>query len=63
MRNHKVKSINDLLKIGIRAEEINLPLRHILEAQKNLSYKTLKNGFVSKFLMFKTLLIHQHQYL
>lgn len=63
MRNHKVKSINDLLKIGIRVEEINLPLRHILEAQKNLSYKTLKNGFVSKFLMFKTLLIHQHQYL
>lgn len=62
IRNHKVKSINDLLEIGINTEEINLPLRHIIEAQKNLSYKTLRNGFVSKFLMFKTLLIHKHQY-
>jgi glycosyltransferase involved in cell wall biosynthesis len=62
IRNQKVKSINDLLKIGISTEEINLPLRHIIEAQKSFSYKTLKNGFVSKFLMFKTLLIHKHQY-
>jgi hypothetical protein len=50
------------LKIGISTEEINLPLRHIIEAQKSFSYKTLENGFVSKFLMFKTLLIHKRQY-
>jgi len=62
IRNHKVKSINDLLKIGIRREEIILPLEHIIEAQKNVSYKTLKNGFISKFLMFKTLMIHRHKY-
>lgn len=62
IRNHKVKSINDLVKIGIKPEEINLPLKHIIEAQKNLSYKSLKNGLASKFLMFRTLLIHRRQY-
>ncbi|HXR84932.1 MAG TPA: glycosyltransferase family 2 protein [Hanamia sp.] len=62
IRNHKVKSLNDLQKIGIKYEEINLPLKHIIEAQEKFSYKTLKNGFVSKLLMLKTLLRHQHQY-
>jgi glycosyltransferase involved in cell wall biosynthesis len=63
IRNYKVKSLEDLEKTGVKKEEINLPLRDIIAAQKNFSYQTLKNGFFSKILMFKSWFFNKHKYI
>lgn len=62
IRNNKVKSLEDLEKIGVNKEEINLSLRDIITAQKNFTYKSLKNGFFSKTLMVKTWLSNKRKY-
>lgn len=62
IRNNKVKSLEDLEKVGVNKKEIILPLRDIIDAQKNFPYKVLKNGFFSKALMLKTWLGSNQRY-
>jgi len=62
IRNHKVKSVEDIIRTGVHPEEIITPIKDIINAQKTYSYKTLRTGLFSKILMFKTFMQNKHKY-
>jgi glycosyltransferase involved in cell wall biosynthesis len=63
IRNYKVKSVEDIIRTGVRPEEIITPIKDIIDAQKKYSYETLRTGMFSKILMFKTLMLNKHKYI
>ncbi len=62
IRNHKVKSVEDIIRTGVHRDEIITPIKDIINAQKKYSYKTLRAGVFSKILMFKTLMLNRQKY-
>ena len=52
MRNYGIKSAAQLKELGIEADKLPVPLKKILNFQKRLHASVLKNGVVSKILMF-----------
>ena len=63
IRNHKVKSVEDIIRTGVHPEEIITPIKDIIHAQEKYSYKTLRTGLFSKILMLKTLILNKHKYI
>ncbi|HET6769088.1 MAG TPA: glycosyltransferase family 2 protein, partial [Chitinophagaceae bacterium] len=52
IRNYGIRSTDQLRDIGIEANKLPVPLNHILNFQKKLPASALKNGVISKILMF-----------
>jgi glycosyltransferase involved in cell wall biosynthesis len=52
LRNHNVRSIDSIIKSGVKRNEILEVILHMLKLQKKIPVKILKNGFISKPLMF-----------
>lgn len=52
MRNYGIRSIDQLKEVGIEADKLPVPLKQILNFQRRFPAFVLKNGVVSKILMF-----------
>lgn len=52
LRNHKVRSMDDIIKSGVEKKEISEAILHMLRFQKRVPLKMLRSGFISKPLMF-----------
>lgn len=52
LRNNRIRNVNDILRNNIEREEIINVIIHMLNGQKKISLKLLKNGMISKSLMF-----------
>ncbi|HEU4859277.1 MAG TPA: glycosyltransferase [Chitinophagaceae bacterium] len=52
LRNYGIRSTDKLKELGIEADKLPVALKQILNFQKRLSAWVLKNGVVSKMLMF-----------
>ena len=52
LRNHHVRSIDDIVKSGVKRNEISDVILHMLKMQKKIPLKMLRSGFISKPLMF-----------
>lgn len=52
MRNYGVRSTDQLKELGIEADKLPVALKQILNFQKRLPASVLKNGVISKILMF-----------
>lgn len=52
LRNHEVRSINDIIKSGVDEKEIPEVILHMLRLQRRISLKMLRSGFVSKPFMY-----------
>jgi len=52
LRNHSVRSLEDIVQTGIAEERIIGVIRHMLRLQTKFSLKQLRSGILSKSLMF-----------
>jgi glycosyltransferase involved in cell wall biosynthesis len=52
MRNHAIRSTDELKDLGIEAGKMPMHIKQMLNFQKRLPASVLKNGVVSKILMF-----------
>ena len=52
LRNHQVRNVRDIVSSGVEEKEVPVVIRHMLKLQRKIPLKILKNGFVSKPLMF-----------
>ena len=51
LRNHKVRSIADIVNAGVEKEKIPPVIHHMLQLQRKTSLKVLRSGIFSKLLM------------
>ena len=51
LRNHKVRSIADIVNAGVEMEKIPPVIHHMLQLQRKISLKVLRSGIFSKLLM------------
>ena len=52
LRNHNVRSLDDIVKSGVERNEIPEVILHMLKLQKKIPLKILRSGFISKPFMF-----------
>jgi dTDP-4-dehydrorhamnose reductase len=57
LRNHKVRSVEDIILTGVDAKEINSTIKHMISLEKKIPLNWLMNGFISKTFMFLNYII------